>query len=158
MRLNAFFGDRRWLDVLRVHNEVVKRMTKEHGGSVVKSQGDGFMSRSLRRARAVTCAQASGRRRRPSRPRLDDPRPDRHARGRDRAGGRRLLRSAVNYAARVASAAEGGEIVVSALVTPRRQTASSSSSPRQVELKGIEGLQAGLPVASDDTEPLAAVE
>jgi class 3 adenylate cyclase len=29
MRLNAFLGDRRWLDVLRAHNEVVKRTTED---------------------------------------------------------------------------------------------------------------------------------
>ena len=42
-KLNVLLGDRRWLEVLRVHNEVVTDVTAEHGGTVVKGQGDGFM-------------------------------------------------------------------------------------------------------------------
>ena len=34
MRLNAFLGDRRWLEVLRAHNDVVRNVTTEHGGTV----------------------------------------------------------------------------------------------------------------------------
>ena len=49
MRLNAFLGDRRWLEVLRAHNDVVRNVTTEHGGTVVKGQGDGFMLASPRR-------------------------------------------------------------------------------------------------------------
>ena len=50
---------------------------------------------------------------------------------------------AVNYAARVASAAEGGEIVVSSLVYELlAQTGEFVFGPaREVELKGVEGPQ-----------------
>jgi class 3 adenylate cyclase len=41
--LNERLGDRRWLEVLRAHNQVVRRCIGEHGGYEVKSQGDGFM-------------------------------------------------------------------------------------------------------------------
>jgi len=58
MRLNGFLGDRRWLEVLRAHNDAVRKVTAEHGGSVVKSQGDGFMLAFASARRAVTCAQA----------------------------------------------------------------------------------------------------
>jgi len=42
-RLNEFFGDQRWMEVLRAHNDVVKVVTADFGGTVVKNQGDGFM-------------------------------------------------------------------------------------------------------------------
>ena len=56
---------------------------------------------------------------------------------------------AVNYAARIASAAEGGEIVVSSLVYGLlAQTGEFSFEPaREVELKGVEGPQKVYPLA-----------
>jgi class 3 adenylate cyclase len=36
-------GDRRWMDVLRAHNAVVRAAVAEHGGTEVKAQGDGFL-------------------------------------------------------------------------------------------------------------------
>ena len=57
---------------------------------------------------------------------------------------------AVNYAARVASAAEGGEIVVSSLVHDLlAQTGEFVFEPaREVELKGVEGPQKVYPLAT----------
>ena len=57
---------------------------------------------------------------------------------------------AVNYAARVASAAEGGEIVVSSLVYGLvAQTGEFEFEPaREVELKGVEGVQQVYPLAA----------
>jgi class 3 adenylate cyclase len=57
---------------------------------------------------------------------------------------------AVNYAARVASAAAGGEIVVSSLVHGLlAQTGEFAFEPaREVELKGVEGLQKVFPLAT----------
>ena len=57
-KLNSLLGDRRWLDVLRVHNAVVTDITAEHGGTVVKGQGDGFMLAFSSARRSLTCAQA----------------------------------------------------------------------------------------------------
>ena len=56
---------------------------------------------------------------------------------------------AVNYAARVASSARGGEIVVSSLVHDLlAQTGEFSfAEPREVELKGIDGPQVIYPLA-----------
>jgi len=57
---------------------------------------------------------------------------------------------AVNYAARVASAAAGGEIVVSSLVHGLvAQTGEFEFQPaREVDLKGVEGLQKVYPLAA----------
>ena len=41
--LNLSFGDKAWLEVLHAHNEAVTSVTLEHGGTVVKGLGDGFM-------------------------------------------------------------------------------------------------------------------
>jgi class 3 adenylate cyclase len=152
LRLNAYLGDRRWLDVLRAHNEVIKRTTKEHGGTVVKNQGDGFMLAFASARRAVTCAQAIEAA--VTETFRDPGSPIRvriglhvgetvHVEG-DHFG------HAVNYAARVASAAEGGEIVVSSLVYGLvAQTGEFEFEPaREVELKGVEGVQRVYPLAA----------
>lgn len=57
-RLNEFFGDQRWLEVLRAHNDVVKLVTADFGGTIVKNQGDGFMLAFSSARRALTCAGA----------------------------------------------------------------------------------------------------
>jgi adenylate cyclase len=159
MRLNAFLGDRRWLDVLRAHNEVVKRTTQDHGGTVVKNQGDGFMLAFASARRAATCAQAietavAGTFRDPGSPirvRIGLHVGETVHEGDDHFG------HAVNYAARVASAAAGGEIVVSSLVHGLlAQTGEFEfDTAREVELKGIEGVQRVYPLAS---QPLATVD
>jgi class 3 adenylate cyclase len=36
-------GDRRWIEVLAEHNALVREQVAQHGGTEVKSQGDGFL-------------------------------------------------------------------------------------------------------------------
>ena len=62
---------------------------------------------------------------------------------------------AVNYAARIASSATGGEIVVSSLVYGLlAQTGEFEFEPaREVELKGVEGLQMVIPPLRRDERP-----
>ena len=36
-------GDRRWITVLRHHNDLVRAQVARHGGTEVKAQGDGFL-------------------------------------------------------------------------------------------------------------------
>ena len=162
LRLNAFLGDRRWLDVLRAHNEVVERTSDEHGGTVVKNQGDGFMLAFASARRAVTCAQAIEAAVADT---FRDPGSPIHVRiglhvGETVHEGDDHFGHAVNYAARVASAASGGEIVVSSLVYGllAHTGAFEFGAAREVELKGIEGPQLVYPLASGSTEPLAAVD
>jgi class 3 adenylate cyclase len=142
-----------------VHNEVVKRTTEDHGGTVVKNQGDGFMLAFASARRAATCAQAietamaeafrdPGS---PIRVRIGLHVGETVHEGDDHFG------HAVNYAARVASAASGGEIVVSSLVHGLlAQTGEFEfDNAREVELKGIEGVQRVYPLVP---QPLATVD
>ena len=41
--LNEELGDRSWVKLLNAHDKLVRGAVGEHGGHVVKSQGDGFM-------------------------------------------------------------------------------------------------------------------
>ena len=152
MKLNAFLGDQRWLEVLHVHNDVVKQVTSNHAGTVVKGQGDGFMLAFPSARRALACAQAiEGA--------IGDAFQGPGSMIRVRIGvhvGETVREAddffghAVNYAARIASAAAGGEIVVSDLVHALvAQTGEFSfEPPREVELKGVEGLQKVYPLAA----------
>jgi len=54
--LNERLGDRRWLEVMRAHNSMVRHCIGEHGGYEVKSQGDGFMIAYPSVRRGLECA------------------------------------------------------------------------------------------------------
>jgi adenylate cyclase len=162
LKLNAFLGDQRWLDVLRVHNEVVTKATGEHGGTVVKGQGDGFMLAFPSARRALACAQTIERA-------IDDAFRAPGSLIRVRIGvhvGETVQEAddffghAVSYAARIASVAGGGEVVVSELVHALvAQTGEFAfESPRHVELKGIDGPQKVYSLSVGTSEPLAAVD
>jgi GGDEF domain-containing protein len=56
--LNDFLGDQRWLEILRAHNDVVKGVATEQGGTIVKGQGDGFMLAFPSARRALRCADS----------------------------------------------------------------------------------------------------
>jgi class 3 adenylate cyclase len=49
-------GERRWLDLMLVHNRMVRDCVADADGEVVKSQGDGFMIVFASAAGAVNCA------------------------------------------------------------------------------------------------------
>ena len=145
LRLNAFLGDKRWLEVLRAHNEVIRRVTAEHNGTVVKGQGDGFMLAFASARRGVACAQAIDEAIATT---FQDPGSPIRVRiglhvGETVREAEDFFGHAVNYAARVASSARGGEIVVSSLVHDLlAQTGEFDfEEARQVELKGIDGPQ-----------------
>jgi class 3 adenylate cyclase len=141
--LNASFGDRAWLDVLRVHNQIVAGAALEHGGTVVKSQGDGFMLAFPSARRALACSQAIQHRIHET---FNDPGSPIRVRigvhtGEVVSDADDFFGHAVNYAARVTSAASGGETLVSALVHDliRPTGTFSFGTSREVDLKGIEG-------------------
>jgi class 3 adenylate cyclase len=152
-KLNALLGDRRWLDVLRVHNTVVTDVTAQHGGTVVKGQGDGFMLAFASARRSIACAQAIQRGIGET---FDAPgslirvRIGLHV-GETVHEADDFFGHAVNYAARVASSAAGGEVVASALVhalvAPTGEFRFDAA--REVELKGVEGLQKVYPIVLD---------
>jgi class 3 adenylate cyclase len=149
-RLNELLGDHRWVEVLRAHNDAVRVVTSDFGGTVVKNQGDGFMLAFPSARRALNCAQAiertiAGTFRDPGSPirvrigihvgetvrEADD-----------------FFGHAVNFAARIASSAAGGEILVSSLVHDLlAQTGKFEfGEARVVEFKGIHGSHRVYPV------------
>jgi adenylate cyclase len=138
---NESMGDDAFLPLLLKHNEIVRTRTVECGGSVVKSQGDGFMLAFPSARRAVECATTVQREvatvdeRLRVRMGLHTGEPVRHADdfyGRD-----------VAYAARIGSAANGGEVLVSSLVKSLVEPSGSVTfaAARELELKGFDGLQ-----------------
>lgn len=140
---NEELGDRDWVKVLERHNRLIEKLVAEHGGHVIKTQGDGFMIAFADAEQAVLCGieiqralldnavQWGGIRVRigvhigPSVRRGDD-----------------LFGRNVAMAARIASQAEGGEILVSDAV--REAIAGTAGvdlcAPREVELKGLQGI------------------
>jgi class 3 adenylate cyclase len=54
--MNERLGDKRWLELLREHNALVREQVKAHGGFEVKSEGDGFMLAFQSARRALQCA------------------------------------------------------------------------------------------------------
>ncbi len=162
LKLNTFLGDQRWLEVLRIHNDVVTQVTTDHGGTVVKGRGDGFMLAFPSARRALTCARTIEHA-------MDDAFRSPGSMIRVRIGvhvGETVQEAddffghAVSYAARIASVAEGGEVVVSELVHALvAQTGEFTfGDPRQVELKGIEAPQIVYPLTVGTSEPMAAVD
>jgi adenylate cyclase len=140
--LTARLGDHAWLDLLRRHNAVIEDATAAHGGTVVETQGDGSMLEFSSARRAVACAQAIQHG-------IDGAFANASPPIRVRIGlltGDALHESdhffgtTVHYAARVASHALGGEVLVSNLV--RELVAGPGIGfleSRDVELKGLEG-------------------
>jgi len=135
-------GDHAWLDILRRHNAVIVDATTAHGGTVVETQGDGSMLAFSSARRAVACARAIQHG-------IGEAFADASPPIRVRIGVHTgdALREAdhfygttVHYAARVASHALGGEVLVSSLV--RELVAGPGIEfieSREVELKGLEG-------------------
>ena len=153
-------GDRAWLDVLRRHNELIGETTGAHGGTVVETQGDGSMLAFSSARRAVTCAIAiqreltrtfEGAGSPPVRVRIGV-----HT-GDTLQEADHFYGTTVHYAARVASQARGGEVLVSNLV---RELVSGSgidvTESREVELKGLAGTHRLFAV--DLTRDTAAIE
>ena len=150
-KLNGFLGDQRWLDVLHAHNDVITGATAAAGGSVVKTQGDGFMLAFSSARAAIRCAIEVQRQ---IGAWFNDPgSPVRVRIGAHTGEAVReaddILGHAVNYAARVAASATGGEIVASSLIHGLLGTAGEFTfeAPRSIELKGIDGEQLVYPVA-----------
>ena len=141
-KLAARLGDAEWTKVIKWHDDTIASVTASHGGTVVKSLGDGAMlafesTRMAARAAIEVQRAISGQ---------DAPLDLRvrigvhigdvvHAED-------DLLGTAVNKAARIASSAEGGQIVLSRVVQ-----AMLGESPEftfgdtiEAELKGLPGL------------------
>jgi class 3 adenylate cyclase/ketosteroid isomerase-like protein len=135
-------GDQAWLDVLRRHNAIIEETTAAHGGTVVQTQGDGSMLAFSSARRAVACAMAIQRQ--INLAFVGDSPPIRVRIGLHTGDalqeGDQFFGTTVHCAARVASQASGGEILVSSLV---RELLSGADvgflESREVELKGLAG-------------------
>jgi class 3 adenylate cyclase len=137
-------GDRAAQEILRAHNEIVRRYVATHGGFEVKSQGDGFMlafqsaSRALRCAIAVQRAITTYGRQHPEEPirvRIGLHTGEALKEGDDFFGKNVIL------AARIGAHARGGEILVSSLLKQLTESAGEFEfGPEQaVSLKGLAG-------------------
>jgi class 3 adenylate cyclase len=137
-------GDQMWMNILQIHNAIVRRFVAKHGGREVKTLGDGFMLTfpSARSAiLAMTDVQSAVQAYARSKPtegmsvrvgiHTGEAMPD--------AGGD-LIGHHVILASRIANAARGGEILVSSVVKAiagsRRDITFGET--RNVALKGID--------------------
>ena len=131
----AELGDRRWRELLGVHDDLGGRLVEQWGGRVVKTTGDGLLATFDGPGRAIACAAAL-------RDQLGDIdvtiRAGLHAgeveRGDDVGG------IAVHIAARILAEADPGEILVSRtvrdLVAGSDRTLAGRGTHR---LKGVDG-------------------
>ncbi|NMD23198.1 MAG: adenylate/guanylate cyclase domain-containing protein, partial [Actinobacteria bacterium] len=137
-------GDDAWMNVLHIHNSIMRRQVERHGGMEVKSQGDGFML-AFSSARAAIDAMVEAQRAlsawaasNPSsavRVRIGIHTGE-AIRRQDDFHGRHVV-----IAARVAGQATGGEILVSSLVREIVETRGDLrfGEERDVSLKGLTG-------------------
>lgn len=144
--LNERLGDRRWLEVLRAHNSMVRHCIGEHGGYEVKSQGDGFMIAYPSARRGLECAVDMQRNlTQADHAGLDEPlrvRIGLHTGEAIREGDDFYGRS-VTFAARLGDQAQGGEILTSSLVRDVVGSAADVTfeDAGELQLKGLRGRQ-----------------
>ncbi|MDT5023455.1 MAG: adenylate cyclase [Mycobacterium sp.] len=139
---NEELGDKAWVKVLEGHNRLLEKLVADHGGHVIKTQGDGFMIAfadpeqavrwgiAVQRALLKNADEWGGIRVRvgihlgPSVRRGDD-----------------LFGRNVAMAARIADQAGGGEILISEAVREAVDGAADIDlcAPREAELKGLQG-------------------
>jgi adenylate cyclase len=144
--LNHELGDRAWVQLLAKHDRIVQRAVERHGGHVVKTQGDGFMVAFGSPVDAVSAAVDVQRAMAAVRP------GSRLASVRVRIGAHRgsavhrdndLFGRNVAVAARVASEADGGEILVSdAVLHKLDEEEFEVLKSVEVRLRGVPGTHA----------------
>jgi class 3 adenylate cyclase len=132
----AELGDRRWRELLELHDRTVRDQIDRHRGRAVKSTGDGFLATFDGPARGIRCAQGIAA---AIRPLGIEVRAGLHTgeceiRGEDIAG------IAVNIAARVSDLAGPSEVLVSSTVRDLVVGSDFDFEPRGAQaLKGIPG-------------------
>ncbi len=149
--INDRLGDLRWLELLRIHHDIVRDQVRAHRGFEVKAQGDGFMVAFPSARSAVHCAQAIQLE---MQTKLGD-HPDgpiavriglhtgEAIKEEDDFYGRN-----VTLAARIAGQAQPGQILASAVVKHLTESTGDVrfGAPETVELKGL-GTETVYPVA-----------
>jgi class 3 adenylate cyclase len=139
--LTQRLGDEQASVLLKEHNELIRAQVVAHGGFEVKFRGDGFMLAFGSAAKGVRCAIAIQQEMKAFANRCDEPFLVRVGINSGEAvpDGNDFLGTAVNIAARLTDAAEGGEVLVTSVV---RDLVSSTgefkfSDERMLALKGI---------------------
>lgn len=130
-------GDEAWNEVLRWHDQTLRRLIAQHGGEEIKNVGDGVFAGFPQPGQAIECAVQIQRT-------LAEHRRDHGFAPQVRIGvhrsaatkvGQDYRGKGVHQAARIANEAQGGEILAS------WQTAQACkfaiSEPREVTLKGV---------------------
>lgn len=146
--LNEQLGDRGWVALLSAHDELVERAVEDHGGVVVKTQGDGFMvvfgdcADAVRAAVEIQLLIKSNSHRRLRRTPIKV-REGLHVGAVVHKDGD-FFGTNVAMAARVAAAAVGGQILVSSDVQARLADDPDAQDlvlveAFETELKGLEG-------------------
>jgi class 3 adenylate cyclase/ketosteroid isomerase-like protein len=154
-------GDHAWLELLRRHNAIIEQATEEHAGTVVETQGDGSMLAFPSARRAVACAQAIQRAVGGA---FADVSPPIAVRIGVHTGdalheAAHFFGTTVHYAARVASQARGGEVLVSSVVQELvAGPGIDFHESREVELKGLDGLHRLYAVDFTQMDPRAVSE
>jgi class 3 adenylate cyclase len=135
-------GDKAWMEVLREHNAIIRDQIKAHGGFEVKSEGDGFMVAFQSAGKALACASAIQKALLARNESAVEPvkvRMGLHA-GEVIKEGEDFFGRNVIMAARVASQANGGEILTSDVVKALLSGSDVSwGEKRTVQLKGLSG-------------------
>jgi len=130
-------GDDAWHSVLRWHNDALRALFNANRGEEIDNPGDGFFVSFESPEAALACAVAIQRRlseHRQTAGFAPEVRIGVHASSAQQIG-KSLAGKGVHEAARIASKANGGEILAS--VETAAGSAYSTSSPRTLELKGI---------------------
>jgi len=140
--LTARLGDQKWMETVRRHHDVIRDTVGRHGGRVVETQGDGALLAFASARRAVACAtDIQGA----IAATFADASPPIRVRIGMHTGdvleeSDRFFGTTINYAARVASHALGGEVLVSSVVHDLVSASGVTfAESRDVELKGIAG-------------------
>lgn len=132
-------GDDAWENLLRWHDETLRRLFSEHGGNVAKHTGDGFLvvfdtpDAALAAAQAIQHTLAQHRRQHGFAPQV---RIGVHTSGGVRHG-RDFSGAGVHLAARIGALANEGEILASADTLAVASARYQASATREVKLKGI---------------------
>lgn len=139
-------GEEKWLELLAWHDDVLRRQTTLFGGSVVKGQGDGFMLAFPATGAAAACTVAIQQALNTGWAGVPVPVRVGMHRGNAKAEAGDFFGRTVVVAARVASGANGGEILVSQEVQDDLGGAFSLGEARSLALKGISGHQTVFPL------------
>jgi class 3 adenylate cyclase len=139
--LNERLGDKRWMELLKEHNVIIREQISAHDGYEVKTEGDGFMLAFASARKAVDCAIEIQRAFAARNDGADEPvlvRIGLHT-GEPVQENNDFYGTQVTQAARIGNEANGGEILVSALLRELTQAGGDIAfgEARDMDLKGL---------------------